>query len=670
MKKLTFLMLIFSIIGIISAQITNFPHFEGFEETTDNNLPTGWSSITISNGQVLTEYGQTSAPPQEGNRMLILRVFGFSDPGDTFRAIAVTPAIDRYQNVTMSFWTRGAGVYPTQLLLSIGSMTDPTDQNTFNEITQFNITNDYEPHELNLENATGPYIAFSMGWSDFPLLTILLIDSITFEMNATIQPPINLNAVSETGLVTLTWSPPNEGPDPTGYRVYRNGIVVMQDGIFLSFFDSEVTNRRTYYYYVTALLDTEESNPSNTSIATPLESEANILFFDDFEGGQGDWQIDAQLAMINWYWASPYIYPANASGGGGMHIAGTSATWTAGYTVGSYKALTQTYFDLPEVNSNAVDLKLSFDIAIGTVFESHYLSVYLFPLDITIEDVVIQDLDLFTDIIREISIYRIGEEGYNPSLITGISQDDWYYIEIDIQEELIHELDRTRLVFSYITITPDNVYGTAGPGPAIDNVLLTYVIDDFPKPRNLQGTANYNIVNLTWDPPLPSESTLFGYRIQKNGSLLEDILPTTQLEYEDTNVTPETTYLYRIQAVYTNIDGNTALSDPIEITTLAVADKDNIIILETLLVGNYPNPFNPETIISFSLDVETLLRIDIFNIKGQKVNTLINQIYNPGNHTVIWNGKDTNGTDVSSGLYFYQMKTIDYSATKKMMLIK
>lgn len=92
--------------------------------------------------------------------------------------------------------------------------------------------------------------------------------------------------------------------------------------------------------------------------------------------------------------------------------------------------------------------------------------------------------------------------------------------------------------------------------------------------------------------------------------------------------------------------------------------------LTTHLNNNYPNPFNPETRISFNLNTNQKVSLNIFNIKGEIVKTLLDQEMSIGNHEVVWNGKDNYNNQVSSGIYFYQLKTPSISFTKKMMLIK
>jgi len=91
------------------------------------------------------------------------------------------------------------------------------------------------------------------------------------------------------------------------------------------------------------------------------------------------------------------------------------------------------------------------------------------------------------------------------------------------------------------------------------------------------------------------------------------------------------------------------------------------------LEQNYPNPFNPETTISFSLNTEITENTElvIYNLKGQKVKTLVNEKLDAGTHLVMWDGKDENGKSVTSGIYFYQLNAgKDFSNTKRMILLK
>jgi len=102
-----------------------------------------------------------------------------------------------------------------------------------------------------------------------------------------------------------------------------------------------------------------------------------------------------------------------------------------------------------------------------------------------------------------------------------------------------------------------------------------------------------------------------------------------------------------------------------------VSGEDEVIpVVQTALMGNYPNPFNPETTISYSIKSDEQVTIEIYNLKGQKVKTLVNEKAKAGNHKVVWNGSDDNGKSVSSGVYFYRMKSGRYTSSKKMILMK
>ena len=85
---------------------------------------------------------------------------------------------------------------------------------------------------------------------------------------------------------------------------------------------------------------------------------------------------------------------------------------------------------------------------------------------------------------------------------------------------------------------------------------------------------------------------------------------------------------------------------------------------------NYPNPFNPSTNIKFDIAQNSHVSITIFNLTGQKVSTLINRHLNIGSYIIIWHGLDDNGSQVPSGMYFYEMRTPSYQSIKKLVLVK
>ncbi|MFC1555646.1 FlgD immunoglobulin-like domain containing protein [candidate division KSB1 bacterium] len=88
------------------------------------------------------------------------------------------------------------------------------------------------------------------------------------------------------------------------------------------------------------------------------------------------------------------------------------------------------------------------------------------------------------------------------------------------------------------------------------------------------------------------------------------------------------------------------------------------------LKQNYPNPFNPETIIQYELPKVADVTLKIYNIFGQEVKTLINETKPAGYHQAIWDGTNNSGVKISSGIYFYRIQAGEYTAARKMILLK
>jgi hypothetical protein len=126
-------------------------------------------------------------------------------------------------------------------------------------------------------------------------------------------------------------------------------------------------------------------------------------------------------------------------------------------------------------------------------------------------------------------------------------------------------------------------------------------------------------------------------------------------------------------------------SEPIDLSqiSLKVRDAANedleyeltaepLVVLPSVykLADNYPNPFNPQTTIKFSLPEGQDVRLEIFDIKGHRVNVLVNEAMPAGNHSVVWTGRDRNGRMVASGTYFYRIQAGPLNETRRMLLVK
>lgn len=145
----------------------------------------------------------------------------------------------------------------------------------------------------------------------------------------------------------------------------------------------------------------------------------------------------------------------------------------------------------------------------------------------------------------------------------------------------------------------------------------------------------------------------------------------------------ETNYYYSYPTLYDlNSDGviecvitryeypNFAQYDLLVYNTGVSGVGANPIPLNFKLEQNFPNPFNPSTTIKFFIDEKAKVKINIFNSAGELVNSIGNKIMSAGEHEILWNGTDSKGMRVPTGVYFYQIFANQKSETKKMILLQ
>lgn len=166
-----------------------------------------------------------------------------------------------------------------------------------------------------------------------------------------------------------------------------------------------------------------------------------------------------------------------------------------------------------------------------------------------------------------------------------------------------------------------------------------------------------SIVNLEWTTI--SEINNYGFYLQRDG---EDIafvaghgttLQRQTYSYTDNPSTGQ--HNYRLKQV--DLDGTTTYSESVTVNLNAP--------LEFALAQNYPNPFNPATNIQFSVVNRELAIVKVYDVLGQEVATLVNEVKDPGTYTVQFDA-----SDVPSGVYFYRLHAGDFVATKKLILLK
>ncbi|MBD3221966.1 T9SS type A sorting domain-containing protein [bacterium] len=102
----------------------------------------------------------------------------------------------------------------------------------------------------------------------------------------------------------------------------------------------------------------------------------------------------------------------------------------------------------------------------------------------------------------------------------------------------------------------------------------------------------------------------------------------------------------------------------------AVEDEAPVLPRVVALDGNYPNPFNPQTIIRFALPSAQDVELAVYDVRGQRIRTLVRDVVPAGRHEVVWQGRDDGGRQVASGTYFYRLTSDEGTQVRKMLLVK
>jgi hypothetical protein len=120
---------------------------------------------------------------------------------------------------------------------------------------------------------------------------------------------------------------------------------------------------------------------------------------------------------------------------------------------------------------------------------------------------------------------------------------------------------------------------------------------------------------------------------------------------------------YRLRQI--DLDGTVWHSEGIFVPTIFAEVSEGEMPKVFALHQSYPNPFNPSTTIGFDVPVATHVSVEVFNMIGEKMTTLVNEVKLPGRYRILFNGDG-----MSSGLYFYRMRTSGFVSVRQMVLMK
>jgi hypothetical protein len=125
---------------------------------------------------------------------------------------------------------------------------------------------------------------------------------------------------------------------------------------------------------------------------------------------------------------------------------------------------------------------------------------------------------------------------------------------------------------------------------------------------------------------------------------------------------------YKLQSV--EVDGSVSFSEVVSVSMSSLIAEKNALPDQFALLPNFPNPFNPETRIEYMMPSNGFVRLALYNLQGQKIKELVNEMKNVGAHTVVWNGLDDSGQLAGSGIYMLRMNAGKFQSSRWITLLR
>jgi hypothetical protein len=456
--------------------------------------------------------------------------------------------------------------------------------------------------------------------------------------------PTGLTAEAEKDLVTLSWQHNPDG-DVIGYKVYRTedcSTYALVDSVGWQniYFDHAVVNGTIYYYRIMAIDSTElESFPSDTVWALPMAFDQGIVVLD---------QTNART------------YPEDYQYGDSVDAFYHRALASYEFAV--------IHHDSCRCDSDRVSLpELSpYEVCILHCEELR-ASCSLFDPDC--ETVLRHYLGAGGKLILE------GREALLTWLgITG--PRGWYdlgsYWRCDFAYDWLRLDSLYRATFSPAFPELSEFVGASSEAPEYPDLDVdTARVNGGMDPAFLQ--LDGKLPGIDGFMPRDWQETIYSFNSSYSDySPLQGVPVATRHLGSDYQLIFFGFPLYFIQEDQATQLLRQALAD-LGVCATDVPDREGDqenIPASFSLKQNYPNPFNPQTIIEYELPKSCEVEITIYNLLGQRVVTLVKEFRKAGRQRVEWDGKDEKGEEVSSGIYFYRIKTPEFSQAKKMVLLK
>jgi len=443
--------------------------------------------------------------------------------------------------------------------------------------------------------------------------------------------PENTKAYAGDGIVRLEWTGAEAKSTAfESYSIYKNGLLYKSGLDSCSFSDEDVENGTLYTYKISAVFSgTFTGETFSYQVQVMPEEPSALPYFIDFESGSENW-----------------TFRNNVSGwlDGDM----TYSSEFCDYTGNDTKFLLAN----PDLAGDGIFVQ---DHAVTPLFNISYYSGVELEFDYILNNST--DQYYFCDISV---LYRTGLDQEWKLLEQLSDSPDWISHGILLPSEAVSS-NYTQFAFLM-----DNHYQWAMGGGGIDNVSVT-------------GTMNTSAPVITYFFPEDPQVSLNCYENIQFSVTVEDAdtgsSGLTYLWYINDNLIqtggPEFSTAFAKAGNYEiKVNVNDKYNEDTMVWTVLQTGVNENIPLTTKLYQNYPNPFNPETVIRFDNADDTFVELNIFNSSGQLVRSLVGGELKKGSYSVVWDGRDNSGSGLSSGVYYYSLKTAAYIKNNKMLMFK
>lgn len=233
-------------------------------------------------------------------------------------------------------------------------------------------------------------------------------------------------------------------------------------------------------------------------------------------------------------------------------------------------------------------------------------------------------------------------------------------------------VDGTTVTLDVVTkgyVNQSNIYNLVSLSDISDDFNFHEInLERLPKPENLMYSLSGSHLDLDWDFSNDSDIGFTQFKIVREANNVTYIDSTSNSDFSLDLQNDRNYKLYVYAEFAENMESHN--TDTLRINFVDNDDVESVKFV-TRLCNNYPNPFNPSTMITFSIaEDNTDVDLSVYNIKGQKVKTLVSDELTSGLHEILWNGDNSQKKTVGSGVYFVRLKAKDIVQYKKIILIK